>query len=72
MAHVVTVPHPDEMDDDQFLKHMDKRHRQDFNNWWPLADFPSITEYQMELWRKFHDRAHRIALPDQYDHIHLQ
>jgi len=64
---VVTVPHPDDMTDDQFLQHMDKRHaREGFRH-----RTKHITPEQVELWRKYHDRLHEIAVPNQYDHEHL-
>lgn len=67
-AEVVTVPNADDMDDETFLKHMDKRHtRQGFH-----FSTKHITDDQIELWRKYHDRLHEIAVPGQFDHEHLR
>lgn len=63
----VTVPHPDDMDDETFLKHMDHRHtRPGFRH-----EIRHITDEQIELWRKYHDRLHAIAVPNQFNHEHL-
>lgn len=64
---VVKVSHPDDLTDEQFLLHMDKRHaREGFAH-----HAPHITPEQVELWRKYHDRLHEIAVPNQYDHTHV-
>lgn len=67
-----TVPAAEDMEDQIFLRHMDKRHRGDFKNYMELANLPGMTEYKMTLWRNFHRRCHEIATPGQHDHIHLE
>lgn len=66
-VRLIKVPHPDDMSDEQFLQHMDKRHaREGFRHY-----TKHITPDQIELWRKYHDRLHQIAVPNQHDHEHL-
>jgi hypothetical protein len=67
---VVVVPHADDMDDETFLKHMDKRHRQDTKVDGELVLFPNRVTSWVKLYRTYHERLHQISIPGQYDHEH--
>jgi hypothetical protein len=70
---VVTVPNPEDMDDETFLKHIDKRHRQDTKHNGDNVLFPKSTwTAWVPLYRSWHERLHAISLPGQYDHEHLK
>jgi hypothetical protein len=70
---IVTVPHAEDMDDDTFLRHLDKRHRQDTKHDGEKVLFPPSTRHAwVPLYRTWHERLHEIALPGQYDHEHLR
>ena len=69
---VTIVPHPEDMDDETFLKHIDKRHRQDTKHNGQNVLFPRSTwTAWAPLYRTWHERLHAIAHPFQYDHEHL-
>ena len=69
----VTVPHPEDMDDETFLKHIDKRHRQDTKHNGDNVLFPKSTwTAWVPLYRSWHERLHAISIPGQYDHEHLR
>lgn len=65
----VVVPDAGDMDDETFIMHLEKRHARDcgFEN-------SPISRRAMEAWlpvyRAFHERLHRLAVPGQYDHEH--
>lgn len=63
------IPHVNDMEDDIFHKHADKRHADDFGA--PFEDFPNNTEYTTDVARATHDYWHRER-PEMYDHIHLE
>ena len=73
LEDVVSVPHPEDMDDETFLKHMDKRHRWDTKVDGESVLFPKSTwTAWCPAYRSFHERLHAIAIPGQYDHEHLR
>lgn len=65
---MVSVPAAEDMGDEIFLKHLEKRHAKDTK----VEAF--IKRHNIKIWmplyRSFHDRCHRIAVPGQYDHTH--
>lgn len=65
---VVQVPHIHNMDDDTFLKHLEKRHAGDTD----VEEFVrvNIVSAWVKNYRAFHDRLHELATPEQYDHEH--
>lgn len=67
---IVIVPNIDTMDNETFLKHMDKRHADQILNG-PLSDSPYIVDGWVGPYRAFHENLHNIAHPGQYDHEHL-
>jgi len=72
LRDVVTVPHAEDMDDETFLKHIDKRHRQDTKHDGQNVLFPKSTWHAwVPLYRTWHERLHEISIPGQYDHEHL-
>ena len=64
----VEVPHIDAMDDETFLKHLELRHAKE------CKINGEIHRHAMDKWvnmyRIFHQRLHRLAVPGQYDHVH--
>lgn len=71
-SELVTVPHAEDMDDETFLKHIDKRHRKDTKHDGQNVLFPrSSWTAWVPLYRTWHERLHAIAIPGQYDHEHL-
>jgi hypothetical protein len=64
----VVVPLAEYMDDETFIKHLEKRHAQDTG----VEGY--MTRHNVTIWvgmyRTFHERCHRVAHPGQYDHIH--
>lgn len=65
----ILVPAAEEMDDETFLLHLEKRHARDCqfeNN--PVSR--RAKEAWLPVYRAFHERLHRIAFPGQYDHEH--
>lgn len=69
---IAIVPHPDDMDDETFIKHIDKRHRQDTAHDGENILFPKSTwAAWVPLYRSWHERLHEISIPGQYDHEHL-
>lgn len=65
---LVEVPHPDDMDDETFLKHIEARHATECR----IEGY--ISRHAVEAWidtyRVFHDRLHKIETPGQYSHVH--
>lgn len=66
---VVEVPDADDMDDETFLKHIDKRHSQDTGTEVALHKLPHIQSAWVGAYRAFHEFKHKEA-PDRYDHEH--
>lgn len=65
---VVEVPDADDMDDDTFLKHIEKRHAKECKVEGYIAR--RAVSAWINTYRVFHERLHRIAIPGQYDHEH--
>lgn len=67
----MSVPSIDDMDDDTFLKHMDKRHAHEVLAG-PLSVHPDRNPSWVNPYRAFHDRVHEIESPaTEHDHEHL-
>lgn len=68
MSEQVQVPPADDMDDDTFLKHLEKRHASECK----IEGY--IARHAVDAWigtyRAFHRRLHQIEVPGQHDHIH--
>jgi hypothetical protein len=64
---VLKVPHPEDMADDTFYKHMSKRHKDSLGGMPMVYDMnnPHLTE----AWRKFHDRLHEIRVDLVHEHL---
>lgn len=69
---VVEVPDADDMDDETFLLHLEKRHGTEVHL--PVPAESAMKNRAVEAWigsyRSFHDRLHSLAVPGQYDHEH--
>lgn len=67
-GEVVEVPNAWDMDDETFIKHLEKRHAADCK----IEGY--ISRNGVDAWiktyRVFHDRLHALATPGQYDHEH--
>lgn len=70
MSSLPTVPASDEMDNDTFLRHMDKRHSHEVLDG-PLHPHPQHDDVWVGPYRANHDRLHDLASPGEYDHEHL-
>lgn len=66
----VEVVHADEMDDETFLKHLDKRHSHETGTERALHEFPHIQSAWVGAYRAFHEYQHRVNPTESYDHIH--
>lgn len=66
----VSVPDADEMDDEQFLKHLDKRHSHETGVETQLHKAAHIQQAWVGAYRAFHDYQHRVNGDDTYDHVH--
>lgn len=65
---VTFVPSAQDMDDDTFKKHFQKRHSESLGG---LSGFTErVPSVVLEAYRVFHDRIHRLAIPGQLDHEH--
>jgi hypothetical protein len=68
---MVEVPHADDMDDDTFIKHLERRHAAECK----IEETP-MSRRAMSAWigsyRAFHDRLHQIEVPKQYKHYHAE
>lgn len=69
---MATVPSADDMSDEIFLKHMDKRHQKDLPSSWHLLKIQHFSDGWMDPLRTFHSKMHELALPGQYDHEHRE
>lgn len=67
-VEVVVVPHANNMEDEDFHRHADLRHHDDF-----MAPFVGghNSEYTTEVAKAAHNFWHRER-PDAYDHDHLE
>ncbi len=65
---LVEVPVSEEMDNETFLLHLEHRHRAEAK----IEDYTKThgVESWIGVYRAFHDRLHRIAIPGQHDHVH--
>lgn len=70
MDEVVEVPHADEMDNDVFLMHLDKRHAHETGVEPALHKLPHIQDAWVGPYRAFHEYQHRTN-PGAYDHEHV-
>lgn len=65
---VVRVPDADDMEDENFIRHLEKRHAAECK----IEGY--VARHNVDVWvgmyRSFHDRLHRLAIPGQYDHEH--
>lgn len=66
---VVEVPHPDDMDDEIFLKHLDKRHPE-ITHGRMLHVQPNKAKGWINPYRAYHKRMHESPEPADYDHKH--
>lgn len=64
----VSVPLADDMDDETFTKHLEARHAAECK----IEEY--MSRHSVDVWigmyRTFHQRLHRLAVPGQYDHVH--
>ncbi len=70
MDELVEVPDIDEMDDETFLKHIDKRHVKDVKTEKALHSLPHIQSAWVGPYRAYHEYLHRTK-PDEHDHEHV-
>jgi hypothetical protein len=56
---------PEEMDDEDFCRHMTKRHRDSLGG---LSDIWPVAESTTDAWRAFHNRLHRLRIDLQHEH----
>ena len=65
----VEVPSADDMEDETFLKHLEKRHAGEV-----LFEKTPVSRGAINKWlpsyRVFHQRLHDLATPGQHDHEH--
>lgn len=66
---LVEVPDIDWMEDEDFIKHLEKRHAAECKIEGYLSRH-SIPTW-LPLYRAFHERLHTIAVPGQHDHEHV-
>jgi hypothetical protein len=59
------VVNADGMDDDIFIMHMNKRHRDSLGG---LLRIWFTSEYMTECWRVFHDRLHQLRIGLGHEH----
>jgi hypothetical protein len=64
----VIVPLEEQMDDETFMLHLENRHAKEcqIENYLSRHSVPAW----LGLYRAFHERLHRIAVPGQHDHVH--
>lgn len=67
----VEVPDADEMEDVQFLKHLDKRHSHETGTETALHESEHIQQAWVGAYRAFHEYQHRTNGDEHYDHIHV-
>lgn len=65
---LVEVPHQDDMDDETFIKHLERRHPAECK----IEGY--MSRHNVDVWvgmyRTFHARLHQLAAPGQHDHEH--
>lgn len=65
---LVTVPDADDMEDETFIKHLEKRHAEECK----IEGY--IARYSVHVWinmyRIYHERLHALGTPGQHDHEH--
>lgn len=65
----VYVPDAVDMDDETFIKHLEKRHADECK-----FETTPVSRRALSAWvntyRAFHDRLHQIETPGQYNHTH--
>lgn len=66
---IVEVPDADDMDDETFLKHLDKRHSQDTGTERALHKYPHIQEAWVGPYRAFHEYLHRTQGGHDHEHV---
>lgn len=67
----VQVPDADDMDDQTFLQHLDKRHTHETSVEQQLHKSVHAREAWVGAYRAFHERQHSIKGEEAYDHIHV-
>lgn len=67
----VEVPDADDMDDETFLKHLDKRHAHETGTEQALHQSAHIQAAWVGAYRAFHDYQHRTKPDEHYDHVHV-
>jgi hypothetical protein len=65
---MVEVPAAEDMDDETFIKHLEKRHADECHIEAPIKHRNGAG--WIGVYRAFHDRLHQIATPGQHDHEH--
>ncbi len=64
---IPVVPAADDMDDDTFVLHFNKRHRDSLGGLTALR-LQFLTPYVMECYRIFHERLHRVRIDLNHKH----
>lgn len=76
-VEIAEVPHPDHMDGETFVKHINKRHRKvDLPGF--RIDVPYSPLMELDYFRSFHKQCHRAEVyggtvngqRPEYDHVH--
>jgi hypothetical protein len=65
---VVSVPDAEQMDDETFLNHIEKRHAKECKVEGYIKRH-AVSAW-IGVWRAYHERLHMIATPGQHDHVH--
>lgn len=65
MVRIFLVQNADEMDDDTFCMHMNKRHSSSLGG---LASIEPVAPGTTDAWRSFHDRLHRLRVDLRHEH----
>lgn len=70
-AKVLRIPDADEMDDELFIQHFEKRHSDQMGG---LTEFLTDDSLTIEMYRDFHDALHRWHIPAMLanPHRHLE
>lgn len=64
----VEVPHPDDMDDETFLRHLDKRHSKDTGVEPALHKSVHAREAWVSTYRAFHEHLHKTKEYEDHEH----
>lgn len=67
----VEVPDIDDMDDETFLRHLDKRHAHETSVETQLHKSVHAREAWVGAYRAFHERQHEANPDEHYDHVHV-